>query len=273
MKRITPKHIFEKNTQRWQNILRRLKSSSRIILFLDYDGTLVPFMENPSSAVLSEHMEMLLSDVNNSKIGCVFIVTGRAYSSINKIFRIKGITIVSNHGFQINSDKDLWVHPDLKRFIPSLSKIKVQLTNKLKQFPSTFVENKKFTLTVHFRYEEIKLIPLVKKIVLEIMKDYQSDFHTTSGKKILEVRPNIKWDKGEAVLKILSGLRIKKYETSIVYIGDDLTDEDAFEALKNNAITIVVGREHNSKADYFLRNISEVHKLISSIHALVQERG
>ncbi|OGU63411.1 MAG: trehalose-phosphatase [Stygiobacter sp. RIFOXYC12_FULL_38_8] len=268
MKNAAPKYIFKNNDNTWANIFDGIKTARQIILFLDYDGTLVPIMEKPSLAVMSYQMEEILRDLNRKGNISIFLVTGRAHSDIKKIFRVKDVTIISNHGFQITGKNINWSHPDIKHFLPSLRKTKLLLMKKLNFFPSTFLEDKRITMTVHFRNAEKKHIPLLKKTVRNIVVNYKEDLHTTSGKKVVEVRPNIRWNKGEAVLKIMKRLRIRNEATKILYVGDDKTDEDAFKALKHKAVTIVVGRKQNSHANYYVRNTDEVQKVLQSIHSI-----
>lgn len=272
MKSPAPKYILGNSGKTWIDVSFRLKISKRIILFLDYDGTLVPIMEKPSLAILSKSMQKLLVDLNRTKNISVFIVSGRAYSSIKKVLNVKNITIASNHGFQITGKNTEWFHPDIMQFLPSLKKTSLMLEEVLSSIPSAKVENKQFTITVHYRNVEKRLIPFVKKTVKEVIVDYK-DLHITLGKMVIEVRPNIKWDKGDAVLKILKSIRAGNVTKTIIYIGDDKTDEDAFKALKQKAITIVVGRKQNSKAKFYLRNTDEVERILESICSLKNERS
>ena len=87
----------------------------------------------------------------------------------------------------------------------------------------------------------------------------------TVGKKVLEIRPNLNWDKGKAVLWIINIIDPKKKLTT-VYIGDDQTDEDAFLALNSRGITVLVsGKRKRSKAKFFLRNIGEVKTFLEHL--------
>jgi trehalose-phosphatase len=265
------KYLFGNNVRLLDKIFDELKSERRIILFLDYDGTLAPIRENPRLAILTKHMHKLMCDLNAHDNISIYIVTGRSHSGIKNVFKIKDITLISNHGFQINEQNKNWFHPEINHFIPLLKKIRLLLINELNSLPSVFVEDKKLTLTVHYRNVENKIIPLVKKKVRDVIAGYSDELHNTFGKKVVEIRPNVKWNKGEAVLMILKNLRLRKETTSILYIGDDKTDEDAFKALKNKAITIVVGRKQKSHADYYVRNIDEVQNVLERIRSLFQE--
>ena len=268
-----PKYLFKQHERIWTQLYKTIKSHHRIILFLDYDGTLVSIKKTPSLAILPytirEQLQRLAEQHNLSLV----LITGRSHSDIKNLVRIKNITIVSNHGYQISIGKKKWIHPEVKSFLPLLKKISQSLMESLKPFPETLVEDKEITLTVHFRNEEKRSVPLVKKIVSKVVQTYSKSFKTTTGKKIIEVRPNIEWNKGRAVLKVLTMLRFQKNKYTIVYIGDDKTDEDAFKMLRHKAITIRVGRSRNSQAEYYLRNPHEVQEFLDKIELMNSRRS
>lgn len=270
---MSPKYLFKQHEQVWTQLNKTIKSHHRIILFLDYDGTLVSIKKTPSLAILPytirEQLQRLAEQHNLSLV----LITGRSHSDIKNLVRIKNITIVSNHGYQISTGKKKWIHPEVKRFLPLLKKISQSLMESLKPFPETLVEDKEITLTVHFRNEEKRLVPLVKKNISRIVQEHFSKFRTTMGKKIIEVRPNIAWDKGRAVLKVLTMLRFQRNKHTIVYIGDDKTDEDAFKMLRHKAITIRVGWSRNSQAEYYVRNPQEVQEFLDKIELMNSRRS
>lgn len=261
----TPKYLFESKGNTGGRLIEKITSQRKIILFLDYDGTLVPIKKKPSLAILSTSMHELLNKLAIHSNISVIIVTGRSFSDIKKLMGIKKITYISNHGFQISGDKIKWIHPDIKCNISILKKIFLLLNNALRSFPETLVEDKKLTLSVHFRNERNNHIPLVKKIVVATIQPFQENINKTTGKKVIEIRPNISWNKGKAVLKILALLQHRKNKNCIICIGDDKTDEDAFRALRNKAITVHVGSNLKTQAHYYLRNTKQVKTFLEMI--------
>jgi len=85
------------------------------------------------------------------------------------------------------------------------------------------------------------------------------------GKKVFEIRPPLQWDKGKVALWLLARWKsaFADKEVLTVYIGDDLTDEDAFRALAGKAITAVVGKRKDSAAAYYLNNVGEVARFLN----------
>jgi len=239
-------------------LLKKLQSAGRIILFLDYDGTLVPIKKLPVLAVISPEAQKLLKILSEQKKITLIICTGRAYTDINRLLRLKNLIIVSNHGFHIKGKNKTWIHPQVDTMLPVLRKISVRLRFLEKLFTSILVEDKKYTLTVHYRNVPKDQVTMIKNTVGAIVQQYSSFVKMTHGKKVLEIRPNILWNKGFAVKQALQMIRPAENKYASIYIGDDTTDEDAFKVLRGNAFTIKVGSNKKTSAKYFVRNPNEV---------------
>jgi len=116
----------------------------------------------------------------------------------------------------------------------------------------------------------------LKKAFQEITEPFlaKKKIIITEGKKVWEIKPPVKWNKGEAVLWILKKIKKKKGEKIIpFYFGDDQTDEDAFASLKRNGYTIRVGhpKGYRSKAKYFLRNTEVVYLFLEELYHVLTE--
>lgn len=268
-----PKNLFERNGHSKELIRKFLIRLPRVYLFLDYDGTLTPIKNNPSSAVLSNSIKNLLVELNQNKYIKVFIVTGRSYKTLKDLSGLKNIPIASNHGFHINSEKIKWSHPVIKKIIPHLTNLTLLLKEQLKLFKGVLIEDKGITISIHYRNVNEKSVPLIKEVILKAVKPYSGKLKITYGKKIIEVRPAVEWNKGLAVLKILKLLKLKTANPVIFYMGDDLTDEDAFKILKNKAVTIRVGKSSLTNAKYLVKDTNEVHRLLRSINSIYKERN
>jgi len=269
-----PKYLFERNGYSKQDVISKIIArSQRIYLFLDYDGTLTPIRKQPSSAVLSGSMKNLLSELNTRQNIKVIIVTGRSYKNVKKLSGLKNIPVASNHGFHINSEKINWRHPAIKNILPVLQDVTLLLRKSLKQFPSALIEDKGITVSVHYRNVENKFATLIKEIVIKAVKPYSGKLKITYGKKVLEIRPAVEWNKGLAVLKILKLFGLKTSNSIMFYIGDDTTDEDAFKILRNMAITIRVGNSSVTKAKYNVKNTKEVQSILRIINSIFKERN
>ena len=228
------------------------------ILFLDYDGTIVPIAKRPELALLPQDTKKLLNSLT-SKFKVV-VISGRALSSVKKLVGLRDIYYVGNHGFEINGPNVKVVKQEAKHTRPVISDICRKLCKKTGKIEGVVIEDKELTASIHYRLVVKEKLENFKKIFESAVAPHVrlGKIRVTKGKKVFEIRPNIKWDKGKAALWIINVVDPKKKLTPI-YMGDDQTDEDAFFALKDRGITILVSRKpKKSHAKFFLRNVSEV---------------
>jgi trehalose-phosphatase len=112
-------------------------------------------------------------------------------------------------------------------------------------------------------------IPLVKKIFHAVINEFMEEkrLNVIKGKKVIELTPNVSWNKGSAVLWILKQL---KDNCLPIYIGDDQTDETAFKALRKKGITIRIGKSKKSFADYYLKGYWEISRLLQQMQEFLE---
>jgi alpha,alpha-trehalose-phosphate synthase [UDP-forming]/trehalose-phosphatase len=232
--------------------------TGNIFLFLDYDGTLTPIVERPEKAVLSSYTRELLMRLNE-KIP-VAIISGRALNDILKRINIKTIIIAGNHGAEIWDGKKIAIGQLVAENKKILAQIITELREALSSIKGAFVEDKGITVSIHFRMVEPNEICRLFEIVWSVTDKYKELFKITSGKKVIEIRPHGIWNKGDAVKWISENYGKGRIP---IYIGDDVTDEDAYEAIKGIGIGISVGR--SLKADYYFKDQQEVQKFLEWI--------
>jgi trehalose 6-phosphate phosphatase len=252
----------------WDSIIQPWAGKS-IILLLDYDGTLTPIASSPSEAVLSQENKELIKLLVKIPGLVVVIISGRSLADVKEMVGIEGIIYIGNHGWEIEGPS-----MNFESLVPlevssMMKKIKYELITQLSGIPGAFVEDKGVTLSVHYRLVAETEEFLVRRIFDYICMPYrrQQMIKVSAGKKVLELRPPIEWDKGKAALWLLRKQEILKGKGNVlpVYIGDDSTDQDAFEALKDKGITIFVGTPKLSSAQYSLAGPSEVTELLKHI--------
>jgi len=235
----------------------------KYFLFLDYDGTLTPIVKKPGLAVLSKTRRSLLKKIAGAPHFLVAIVSGRMLSDLKKRVSIKGIYYAGNHGFEIAGPKIKITHPKALQAKPILRRIKSKLREKLGDIKGIIIEDKILTLSLHYRLVSARDFKKIKKLFPGIVKPYlkTKKIRLTYGKKVFEIRPNIKWDKGRAVLWFMKKVGKGKKFTPL-YIGDDTTDEDAFRVLKKRGVTFRVGRTKKTHARYRLKDVKQVYKFL-----------
>lgn len=262
---------------KWNKIKNNLKDKY-IFLFLDYDGTLTSISETPEKATIPVKAKMLLERLSKNPKFKIAIISGRVLRDVKNKVGLKNIIYAGNHGLELEGPKIRFKAPIPEGYKSILNQIKNRLKKKLSQVKGAFVEDKCFSLSLHYRLVDKKDIPKVKIIFHEIVILFkiQNKIRTKSGKMVFEIRPPINWDKGKAVLWLLArqcfSLRNKKQKIFPIYIGDDVTDEDAFKVLRNKGLTIFVGRPKTSYAEYFLKDTKEVIRFLKNLNSLNQKR-
>ena len=257
------KHLFSV----WAKVAPRLNRAKHVLLLLDYDGTLTPIVSRPELAILDNKMRNLLISLQDSGRFSIGIISGRRLTEVKKLVRVKGIYYGGNHGLEIEGPDIKFLHPSLSRFRPSLKQIKEALREKVKVVRGALLEDKGLTLSLHYRLVAGKEVEKLKSAFNKICAPYvkKGRAKVTAGKKVLELRPPIAWNKGKAV-KAIGRIAKKPGRNLIIYLGDNRTDEDAFRVLKGKGVSIYVGRPKASgQAAFFLRDTQEVGEFLSRL--------
>ncbi|MFA4829253.1 MAG: trehalose-phosphatase [Thermodesulfovibrionales bacterium] len=260
-KALYPRYFFGEINN---SLLNKIKRYHKIALFLDYDGTLVPIQKAPSQCILSNKIKGRLKLLAGSDRCYLTILSGRSLPDIKKMAGIKNICYGGNHGLDIAGPNIRFTHPKVLSTRPLIIKIKKLLDKEIRTIKGAWLEDKKFTLSLHFRSARTKDIPRVKKVFYDVAGKFleKNLLVVIKGKKVLELAPNVSWNKGKAVRWILQRLKGKYLS---IYIGDDLTDETAFKALCKRGITIRVGKSKKTFADYYLNGYREVSSILKQI--------
>ncbi len=224
---------LDRNTAFFQ----RLKAQ-RPVVFLDYDGTLTPIVSRPDLATLSDGMRGTVAAL---AARCpVAIVSGRDRIDVRSLVQLDTVFYAGSHGFDISGPDGLEMqHEQGEAFLPLLDQAETLLQQKLDTISGTFVERKKFSIAVHFRNVAPLHAEQIESAVDAILAT-QPQLRKGWGKKVFELQPRIDWHKGKAVRWLLDALGLNTPDALPLYIGDDVTDEDAFGALAESGITIVV---------------------------------
>lgn len=236
-----------------------MKKLTGIFFMFDFDGTLSPIVKHPKDSILPLNIKKWLRQLLKKKNVKIAIITGRSLIDIKNRTKISGVFFAANHGLEISYNNNflLCLGKKFKKHILSLSQ---KLDKELRQIPNVYIENKLLSASVHYRMVPKKYHKALERLVRSIAQPYLNKFNLqlSSGKKVFEIRPSNFWNKGMAVEWLL-----KKYGQGHipVYVGDDITDEDAFKNLSKNGITVRIGNKSASHAKYFIKHISELQKI------------
>ncbi len=249
----------------WREVFSRIKKSPKVFIFFDYDGTLTPIVSTPEEALFPKKTKKLVNKLKNHSKFLIAIVSGRSLKSVKSMVNLKGLIYAGNHGLEIEGRGIKFSKPlTVNSFKPLMKKISKFLHKTLKDIKGSRVEDKGATLSVHYRLVKSKDVNLLKSRFNKIVAPYidSKKIRLSAGKKVLEVRPNLDWHKGKAVLTLLKGVK----NTLPIYLGDDVTDMDAFRAIKGKGISIFVGgKKKGINADYFLKDTREVVSFIEKL--------
>ncbi|KAM3243620.1 hypothetical protein ACQJBY_055520 [Aegilops geniculata] len=238
----------------------------KIVMFLDYDGTLSPIVANPDAAYMSDAMREAVRDV--AKHFPTAIVSGRCRDKVHNFVGLSELYYAGSHGMDIKgpgSNPESVLCQPASEFLPMIDEVYKVLVEKTKSTPGAKVENNKFCLSVHFRCVDEKRWNFLAEQVKAVIKDYPM-LKLTQGRKVFELRPSIMWDKGKALEFLLESLGFASCSDVLpVYIGDDRTDEDAFKVLRKRGqgVGILVSKcAKETSASYSLQDPAEVMEFL-----------
>ena len=236
----------------------------RIAIFLDYDGTLTPIVSQPTQAVLSDSTRQTVSDLATHV--SVAILSGRDLDDIRQRVNIDGIVYAGSHGFDIAGPRNLRKQVAAE-FLPIIDAAEKELKEQLADTHGVLLERKRFSIAAHYRQAHESGVVKVTQALNEAVARH-SELRTIASKQVFELQPNIDWNKGRAVLWLLETLGLEQPEVIPLYIGDDLTDEDAFRALRQRGVGIVVSElPRPTAARYVLKSPAEVERFLREIVA------
>jgi trehalose 6-phosphate phosphatase len=237
---------------------------TRVAVFLDYDGTLAPIVSNPEVGVLSDSVRHTLRDL--AARAPVAILSGRDLDNVRERVGIENIVYAGSHGFDIAGPDGLR-RQMASEFLPKLDTAERKLQEALDGISGARVERKRLSIATHYRNVNENDIPKVKQAVGEVARHHR-ELRKMTGKKVHELQPDIDWDKGRALMWLQETLGLEGENVFPIYVGDDRTDEDAFRALKQCGIGILVSEEPKfTAAKYSLRDPAEVERFLRALTA------
>ncbi len=249
--------------------LSDIRAATHTLLLSDYDGTLTPIVGRPDEAVLSPEVKEKLCALAEKPAFSVGIISGRALSEVKALVGIEGIYYAGNHGLEIEGPGLKFIHPVAKVIQIEIKGLAQQFSSRLDSIEGVIVEDKGLSLSIHYRLVKKGEEKVVADVFHQLTSPWLNDgkIRISSGKKVWEIRPPIDWHKGKAVETIIKELKavLGGELGRTIYLGDDTTDEDAFQIIHHpEGWSIFVGQENpSSKADYFLSSTSEVATFLS----------
>lgn len=237
-----------------------------LVLMLDVDGTLAPIVSRPHEAEVPAETRRVLAALAALDTVRVALVSGRAAADARRMVSVSNVWVIGNHGFEVlTPDGDELVDAELAPWRQAVGQAARRLSVLVAPVPGVILENKVWTLSIHYRLADPAVTPKLREAVEQTASAH--GLRTTAGKLVLEVRPPARVDKGTAVLHLGARLGGLSEHGSLVFVGDDRTDEDAFRALRlrsRDAVTVRVthGEDADTSAEFAVSDPAEVREFL-----------
>jgi trehalose 6-phosphate phosphatase len=240
-----------------------IRKDERWAVFLDVDGTLLELAETPQSVCVPEGLKQLLSQLAVRLDGALALVSGRTIADLDRLFAPFYCSAVGVHGCEIREPAGCVVRPGLRP--EALDEARRELRRLVTEIPQLLLEDKHWALALHYRRAP-QLRMFVHAHMSKLLAAIGTGFRLQQGKEVFEICPAA-CSKGAAIAQLLeqSGFEGR----TPVFIGDDLTDEDAFAYLNaRSGLSIVVGDRAATVARHRLRNVNAVRDWLGRIPLL-----
>lgn len=254
-----------------------LSNGGSLLLLTDYDGSLTPIVDDPAEARLSREARSDLRALARSPRVRVAVISGRALADLRGRVNVRGVIYAGCHGLEVAGRGLSFRHPDAETRRAALAGVARSLGERTAAIRGMVVEAKGLAVAVHYRRVAREDLPLVTFEVEQAVARAAAVAPAAAlrifrGDHVLEVLPEVDWNKGRCALWIWSriGPTLPR-PAMMLYMGDDWTDELAFRALAGKAVTVRVGRPGQpTSAGYRLAQVPQVLRLLS---ALAEELG
>ena len=258
--RLAPPQLFAR-------VAPRLDGSP-LALFLDVDGTLAPIAARPEDAAIPVQTRDVVSRLTATPGTIVVLLTGRSALDAHRMLDAQGIWIIGNHGLELRApDGALSTDGNVERHAHAIARARTQLASLPTDFPGSRVEDKRWSLAVHYRLAAADAAEHIIARATRVADD--TGLPVLHGKKMVELRPPVNIDKGSAALRLAQLLGALRTGSGVFFAGDDRTDEDAFRALREAyelTVTVRIASEDDglvdTGAEFVLRSPAELRDFL-----------
>lgn len=238
----------------------KINISGPLALFLDFDGTLVEIVDRPDLTIVPDELKALLADLQKRLSGALAVISGRPIAELDRLLSplrlpaagVHGLELRGNNG-EITALAKTVISDDARRQVQKLAAVD----------PGLIMEDKGHSLSMHYR-----LAPGLEQQVHDTMQRITAtlgpEFILQHGKMVVELKPG-GIHKGTAIERFASQPPFAGRRA--VFFGDDVTDEDAFDAVNRlDGYSIKVGDQSiQTSAQYTLPDVTAVHRWLGSV--------
>lgn len=249
-------------TNHWESIAARIARQPKLLLATDFDGTLTPIARTPAEASLPPEARALLRRLHACPGVNLAVISGRAISDIQLHVGIDGIYYAGNHGLELSGPGIVLHNPQASKVRGDLERAISFLVENTATLSGVFIEDKGATAAVHWRLASEVSRNILNETVQAAVAPF-SRLRLAEGKCVWEIRPKEGWNKGDAVTHLLTRLGLAQED--VLYLGDDVTDEDAFLAAPGGLTFHVGNPDAPTSAHYRLRDPADVQAFLLCI--------
>jgi trehalose 6-phosphate phosphatase len=234
----------------WEDVAGRARSSRRVAVFLDFDGTLVRIARRPNLVRLVPATRGTLQRLARRKNVTLAIISGRRRVELQRFVGVAGIHYFGLYGWE--RVKNAAVPAAARK---ALAQAWSKLSLHLYAYPSVWIENKRSSLSIHLLDTPPRFQEKVRREVRSVLRPFEHSLHRFENLRDIEIVPRSIPDKGAAVREFLAKPAMRG--AFPIYFGDDLSDEPAFEAVRKG-VSVLVGGKHATQAQFTVRSPAEV---------------
>jgi len=248
-------------------LLRRIGDAAALFCALDYDGTLAPLAPTPGAAIPYSGTAALLTALAAAPRTSVVIVTGRTIPDVQRLLHVPQAAYIGVHGAQQQlRGGGIETIDRVRPLRVPITALYEELQRAVGAVPGVLLEHKEVAIACHVRLAAAADAARVTAAVTAMARARIRGglpLVVSHGHAVVEIRP-AGVDKGTALIGLLAG---SPAETLAMYIGDDETDEDAFAALRAGAVTVRVGADAATAAQYVVPDVAAVHDWLTRVRA------
>ena len=254
--------------------VKELVATRRPVVFLDFDGTLSDITAHPDSATLVDGAAEALRALAEQ---CpVAVISGRDLADVRERVKVDEVWYAGSHGLELMApDGTYHENAGAADLIGTLARAACRLAEMIGDISGIELEHKRFAVAVHYRNADPAEIDRVTAAVRSLGRS--EGLRTTAGRKVIELRPNLYWEKGTTLNWLLERIQASDCAADAasvlpIYIGDDITDEDAFDAVQFDGVGIVVRHaEHGDRPSAALFSLESPSTVVEFIGRLARD--
>lgn len=258
----------------WASLSRRIHRADLLALFLDFDGTLSRIVKRPELARMDRGVAKSLVRLSHRPKVRIAILSGRALSDLKTKVPLSGVYLAGCHGLEASGLGLDFVHPEAERRWHAVRDMAKALRKALSGIPGALVEEKDLSVAGHYRLVPRPMVPYVREKILRAAASQPGAWKVARGKQVIEILPETGWTKGSCVAMLLSLYRAEVPRAAAIlpfYVGDDLPDQEGFDAVKGIGVSLAVGPEKRLRADYRLKDVDDVRSFLTRIEKTLQK--